>query len=370
MNKTILKFCVGFIALALSCCAAFFSIAGLAKLFAGAAVAVIIMASVLEASKLITASFLYQHWKTVSKTLKVYLLSAMVIIAIITSLGIYGFLSGAYQNTKSMYDLTQTQTDSLNTQKMYFESSVENFKLQLSSKTNQLNNLTNIRNSQEQRATQLVTLKKSSSSADKSARQTENNIKLINEEINDLNKKIIAYTDSTSKINVAVKQLSLKNELSSELGSLVYISNVLNIPMDNVVNVLIILFIIVFDPLAICMVLAFNYLNTPKEDEPKPTIEIFEPIAHLDKNDVNPNEFIPNEEIITNLTDSEVEFLENLVEQPSEQPRIQSEIESLDNLIQPEINDVKQSQTKSDVDRKRLKKQEKAQALYTGKVTV
>lgn len=360
MNKTVLKFCVGCIALLLSCCAAFFSIAGLAKLFAGAAVAVIIMASVLEASKLITASFLYQHWKTVSKTLKVYLLSAMVIIALITSLGIYGFLSSAYQNTKSSYDLTQTQTDSLNTQKMYFESSVENFKLQLTTKNNQLTNLTNIRNSQEQRATQLVNLKRSSSSADRSAKQTDASIKSLNLEIDELNKKIIAYSDSVSKMNVAVKQLSLKNELSSELGSLVYISNVLNVPMDNVVNVLIILFIIVFDPLAICMVLAFNYLNTSKEKSE----------VQMDNNLDNSVEFIPNDNIMVNLPVLDPKTEEILVEQPSEQPRIQSEIESLNKVIQNQDPDVKQPQNKSEIDRKRIRKQEKAQALYSGKVIV
>ena len=367
MNKTVLKFCVGFIALMLSCCAAFFSIVGLAKLFAGAAAAVVVMASVLEASKLITASFLYQHWKTVSKTLKFYLLTAMVIIALITSLGIYGFLSGAYQNTKSMYDLTQTQTDSLNTQKLYFESSVENFKFQLNTKTTQLNNLTNIRNSQEQRATQLVSLKKSSASADKSAKQTDASIKTLNLDIDELNKKIIAYSDSASKMNIAVKQLSLKNELSSELGSLVYISNVLDVPMDRVVNVLIILFIIVFDPLAICMVLAFNYLNKPNEENEK---EIPNSNDKIEYDSVNFIDNLPNDEIISNLTESEVKFLENLIEQPSEQPRIQSEIEPLNNLIQETEKDVKEPQNKSIADYKRMKKQEKAQALYTGKVVV
>ena len=122
MNKILLKYLVGLIALALAVCAAFFSIAGLAKLFAGAATAVIIMASTLEASKLVIASFLYQYWETVSKALRAYLLTAVTIIAIITSIGIYGYLSGAYQETKSKYDLTRTLTDSLSTQKSFCQS--------------------------------------------------------------------------------------------------------------------------------------------------------------------------------------------------------------------------------------------------------
>jgi hypothetical protein len=295
MNKTTLKIFVGLIAISLAFCAAFFSIVGLSKLFAGAALAVIIMASTLEASKLVIASFLYQFWDTVNKTLRAYLLVAVSIIMIITSIGIYGFLSGAYQTTKSNFDLTQTQVDSLTAKQLYYESSVNTFKIQLDSKNAQLSNLSSIRNSQEQRATQLITSNKSSNSADRSARQTDASIKTLNLEIDNLNSQIILYTDSASKSKVAVTQLGLKNEMSSELGSLVYISKILNVPMNKVVNVLILLFIIVFDPLAICMVLAFNFLNKPE-----------------------------NEENLESKTD------EIHPEQPSEQPRIQPDLDLMD----------------------------------------
>jgi len=269
MNKFFLKLFVGAIALSLAVCAGFFSIVGLAKLFAGASAAVIAMATTLEASKLIVASFLYQYWTSVSKILRFYLLVAISVIAMITSIGIYGFLSGAYQNTKSKFDLTQTQADSLLAQQTYYEGSVNSYKLQLDSKTKQLSNLTSIRNAQELRATELVNQKRSSRAADRSATETDLNIKTINQEIDILNDKIILYSDSASKMKVAITKLKLNNELSSELGSLVYISNMTGYPMDKIVNILIVLFIIVFDPLAICMVLAFNFLNrneVPKQD--------------------------------------------------------------------------------------------------------
>ena len=330
MNKTILKFLVGLIALSLACCAAFFSIVGLSKLFAGAAIAVIVMASTLEASKLVIASFLYQFWGSASKTLRSYLLVAVSIIAVITSIGIYGFLSGAYQETKSKYDLTQTQTDSLTVKKTYYESSVTTFKGQLDAKTTQLTNLTNIRNSQELRATELVNKNRSSKSADRSAKETDASIKQINTEIDDLNKKIIAYSDSASKVQVAVTQLSLKNEISSELGSLAYISKVLNVSMDKVVNVLIILFIIVFDPLAICMVLAFNFMNDKKPKEER----LPEPITPTEDDYLRglfPNEepsyeppmYTPEEESLNFFLNSQDKLPENMDVQPSEQPREQ-----------------------------------------------
>ena len=266
MNKTALKILVGFVALALAACAAFFSIVGLSKLFAGAMVAVIVMASTLEISKLVIASYLYQQWKVVNKTLKVYLVSAVTIIAMITSIGIYGFLSGAYQNTKSKYELTQSITDSLSVKKSYFDSGLISYQSQLESKTAQLNNLSSIRNSQEQRASNLINSNKSFKSVEKSASNTDKSIKLLNKEISQLNDSIVKYSTESSKLKLGITQASLQNELSSELGSLTYISKVLNIPMDKVVNILIILFIIVFDPLAICMVIAFNQLNESKPD--------------------------------------------------------------------------------------------------------
>jgi hypothetical protein len=353
MNKILLKYLVGLIALALAVCAAFFSIAGLAKLFAGAATAVIIMASTLEASKLVIASFLYQYWDTVSKALRAYLLTAVTIIAIITSIGIYGYLSGAYQETKSKYDLTRTLTDSLSTQKSFYQSSVDNFKLQLDSKNAQLSNLTSIRNSQENRATQLVTSNQSSNSADRSARRTDSSIKLLNAEIDDLNKKLITYSDSVSKVSVAITKASLKNDLSSELGSLSYISKILNVPMDNIVNVLILLFIIVFDPLAICMVLVFNFMNRKEE--------------------------IPNIAITSDNTDSEpkINFPADLPEETELEPLEPTIIVEAETVptetTNDEINPVTDANTEPIIDEqdewRRRKLREKMQRLYSGAVT-
>jgi hypothetical protein len=278
MNKSVLKTLVGVIAVSLAICAAFFSVVGLAKLFAGAALAVIIMASTLEASKLVIASFLHDTWDTVNRSLKIYLVTALVIIASITSLGIYGFLSGAYQSTKSKYELSKTQSDSIQAKQIYFESSVATFKSQVDLKNNQLNSFSSIRNSQEQRASQLISGNRSSKSADRAARQTDATLSKLNKEMDDLNRKIIAFSDSASQLKIQSVKSSLKNDLSSELGSLAYISNVTGIEMDKIVNILICLFILVFDPLAICMVLAFNNLKVVKEKEtrqdiPKDTVQ-------------------------------------------------------------------------------------------------
>ena len=99
IKKGMFPFLVGFSALSVSGSAAFYSVFGLSKLFAGASTEVIIMAGSLEIAKLVTASLLYQYWDTINKALKYYLTLAVIILILITSMGIYGFLSAAYQDT-------------------------------------------------------------------------------------------------------------------------------------------------------------------------------------------------------------------------------------------------------------------------------
>jgi hypothetical protein len=342
MNKNLLKILVGIIALSLAACAAFFSIVGLSKLFAGAFVAVVFMASTLEASKLVIASFLYRTWSSVNKILRAYLIAAIAIIALITSIGIYGFLSGAYQNTKSQYELSTSQNDSLTIKKSYYDNNLTSYKTQLEIKTNQLTNLSNIRNSQEIRATQLVTLNKSSNSADRSASKTDKSIIQLNKDINILNDSIVKFSMLSSKLQLQSTQAKLQSEVSSELGSLTYIARVTGIEMDIVVNILIILFMIVFDPLAICMVLAFNYLNEDKEKQKQHIIDIMksdeelglysdielanivsdiQSVAPLEPIETIPLDIVPQEEEDQSITEETRRVLEK-------QKKIQDRLES------------------------------------------
>ena len=101
IKKGMFPFLIAFSALSVSTSAAFYSVSGLSKLFAGASLEVIIMAGSLEFAKLVTASLLYQYWGTINKTLRTYLSVSTVILVLITSMGIYGFLSAAYQETYS-----------------------------------------------------------------------------------------------------------------------------------------------------------------------------------------------------------------------------------------------------------------------------
>jgi len=331
MNKFALKILIALLALSLAGCAAYFSVIGLAKLFAGAGVAVVIMAGVLEASKLIIASFLHNQWNEINGWLRSYLVIAIVIIASITSIGIYGYLSGAYQATKSKYDLSLTVTDSLETQKSYYQSSATFYQNQLNSKNSQLTSLIEIRSQQDARATQLVNQERSSYSADRSARETNKSIESITSEIAVLNDKVIAYSDSASKMQVAITKVQLESDISSELGSLSYVSKILNVSMDYVVNILIILFMIVFDPLAISMVLAFNSLSDNKLNE---VIEKTEESDLPDNTIVQPSEtdLEPSEQdtSITEVIESQQDEIRESDEEKSRRLKEEARLKRID----------------------------------------
>ena len=108
------------ISLAVALTSAYFSIFGLSQLFAGAALSVIIMASILEIAKLIVTTLLHNYWGTLSKILRFYLSLGVFILMCITSGGIYGFLSSAYQNTANKYEIHNNSIGLLESKKQLF----------------------------------------------------------------------------------------------------------------------------------------------------------------------------------------------------------------------------------------------------------
>jgi hypothetical protein len=240
-------------------------------LFAGAALPVIIMAGALEFSKLVAASFLYQYWKKISFVLKTYLTTAVVILAIITSMGIYGFLSNAYQQTKIEYNLSKTSTDSLTNKKSSFEFQIANLNKQLDLKNKQLEGLNSNSKTSDQVLSTLATNNRNINTVSRNSSRTQAEISKLNSNIDTILNKITVLQDSVYAYDVAIKSSALNASKKSELGPLEYLSNVLNTDMDKVVNWFILLFVIVFDPLAMALLIAFNFLSK-KEESIEPSI--------------------------------------------------------------------------------------------------
>ena len=128
MKDKLLPYIIGLSALFVSSSAVFYSVYGLSQLFAGASKAVIIMASSLEIAKLVVASLLYVYWDEINKLLRLYLTIACITLMLITSGGIYGFLSGAYQSTATKSALMDKHTLMLQTKQNRFQEQLDSEK--------------------------------------------------------------------------------------------------------------------------------------------------------------------------------------------------------------------------------------------------
>ena len=130
IQERVFPFIIALSALAVSGSAAFYSVSGLSKLFAGATFAVIIMAASLEIAKLVIASLLYQYRKTLPFLLKTYLTTACIVLILITSMGIYGFLSAAYQETATKSEMVDKKVAVLNLKKDRFSENRTTYNLE------------------------------------------------------------------------------------------------------------------------------------------------------------------------------------------------------------------------------------------------
>jgi len=237
-------------ALSVSASAAFYSISGLSKLFAGASLEVIIMASSLEIAKLVIASLLYQYWNELNKTLRTYLTIATTVLILITSMGIYGFLSAAYQETANKDGVVTQQITTLETKKGLYIQTRDNLLKEKQS-------LNELRGTLSKGATTQFTDKK----GNLVVRSNKANIKQM-ESTSKSDDKLTARLDIANDSIFALENRILEVKTggaTSELGPLKYLSGLTGYPMDKIINWLLLVIIFVFDPLAIALVIAANF---------------------------------------------------------------------------------------------------------------
>jgi len=259
MKERIFPFIIAISALSVSASAAFYSVFGLSKLFAGASTQVIIMAGALEVAKLVVASLLYQYWDSINKLLRTYFIIATFILMVITSGGIYGFLSGAYQETATQSEFLDRQVLVIEQKQVRFEEQKEDLKIE---KTAIVKTISDLRVSlsnptqvswYDKEAEQVIT---STSSSARRALQAE--LKTSITERDNIDLRLNAVTDSIAALDVSILDAQINNESARELGPLKYMAELTNQPMATIVNWFMILIIFVFDPLAIAMVVAAN----------------------------------------------------------------------------------------------------------------
>ena len=259
IKKGMFPFLIAFSALSVSASAAFYSVYGLSKLFAGAQFQVIIMAGSLEFAKLVTASLLYQYWDTINKTLRTYLTVATIVLVLITSMGIYGFLSAAYQDTYSKLSIAENEVKFLENKKVFYEEDVARFDTELKRISENISVLSNAKASSIQvRDTASATGFRQTISTTE-LRLSQKRIEVEEENRKNVYAKREVAADSLQKYQLKILELQSNNEISAELGPLQYLSGLTGVPMDKIINVLLLIIIFVFDPLAISLVVAANF---------------------------------------------------------------------------------------------------------------
>jgi hypothetical protein len=259
IKQGMFPFLIGLTALSVSASAAFYSVSGLSKLFAGAYFAVILMAGSLEFAKLVTASLLYQYWDTINKTLRIYLSIATIVLVLITSMGIYGFLSSAYQETYNKLTVVENQKSFIQQKIDFYQTDVNRYDIEIGRISNNISTLSNAKASSIQvRDTSVVGgVRTTISTTELRMAQSRINVEEENRKVVQ-GKRIIA-TDSLQRFQLEVLNLSNNNDVAGELGPLRYLSSLTGYSMDKIINVLLLIIIFVFDPLAISLVITANF---------------------------------------------------------------------------------------------------------------
>lgn len=303
--------------------AAFFSVKGIGLLFAGSFLPVVVMASSLEIGKLFAVSFLYRKWYEMPGLLKLYLSVAVALLIVITSLGIFGFLSDAYQGTRDKVDFYNTKIQSLETHNQVLNKQITDS--QQTNQTNQQTNQTNVdrykqiyddfvtqqSTSKQQLLTQLKSLDdKMKQLVEKPGGLFSNKNKQIEqlkadqfkprEDINQrlgvieqnikaeydrfLSKVDQSSTEQQATVDTTplVQQIEQNNQhilehkqniSNTDIGSFKFIAQTFNIQVDTAVKWFIIMIVVVFDPLAMCLIIGYNvYVHGSARNQHKSVI--------------------------------------------------------------------------------------------------
>jgi hypothetical protein len=309
LQNKIFPFLIALSALSVSASAAFYSVSGLSKLFAGASLAVIIMASSLEVAKLVIASLLYQYRKTLPLSLKIYLTLAAAVLVLITSMGIYGFLSDAYQDTANKDKFVTQQVEVLETKKKLYENTRDNILKEKQS-------LAELKGSLSKGSTTQYT-DKNGNLVIRSNNTAVKQIESANKSDDALTNKLDIANDSIFSLETQILEVKTNGDVTSELGPLKYLSNLTGISMDKIINWLLLIIIFVFDPLAIALVIAANFAF--EQSKNKNDMKLFSWIKEKINPEQTPEQV--NSPIKPKIFPEEI-VLSDLEETPSEEKKV------------------------------------------------
>ena len=323
LKRNFLPFIIAFSALSVSASAAFYSVSGLSKLFAGASFEVMVMAGSLEVAKLVVASLLYQYWDTINKGLRAYLSIATIILVLITSMGIYGFLSAAYQETYSKLLIQENEIEFIENKAQFYEADLVRYDTELARISENINILSNAKASGIQvRDTSSTTgFRQTISTTELRMAQKRIEVEEANRKEVQVKRQVAA--DSVQVFKLEILSLQNTSETAGELGPLQYLSGLTGTPMDRIINWLLLVIIFVFDPLAISLVVAANFAFDQARLKEEDDIEFTSRDSVWNDLDDDDDEIDPPNDELVNAAErynEEVGYVDDILDQGTLRP--------------------------------------------------
>jgi hypothetical protein len=321
------------VALALSAVAAYYAVVGLIAIFAAAVIPIAIMGSLLEASKLVVASWLYKNWKEIPILLKSYFTVALVVLMLLTSMGIFGFLSKAHLDQA-------IPTGDVQSKLALIDEKIKTEKENINASRKELSQL----DAQLDQTISRTTDQGGTERAIQIRRNQQKDRNRILTEIGSAQTKIAKLNEERAPIASEVRKVE------AEVGPIKYIAQVIYGDADTdllekAVRFVTILIVLVFDPLAVLMLVAANWqLKKDKGTiEPEETQPIKEKVWDKFFKKEPANDFPEKEPEIKHIViEDNIEFKDvfNPKEQDSELPEI--EVDEHNKDWEPELFDRKQ----------------------------
>lgn len=301
-------------ALLLAACAAFFSVTGIAALFVGASLSAGVMAASMELAKIVSVSFLYRYHRQIPKTLRAYMWIGTVVIMMITSIGIYGYLSSAYATSAT--DIQGKENQIILYQSMQ-QTAADNI-ARLETRNNQL---LEGRAQQEARIDEYMRLGRTTGLQQRMIRDQDTEIKSNQSEIAALSK---------TKDSLALLATTTTNSIgtSGKIGTFYYVAKSLGVPLDTIVRWFILVLVVVFDPMSISLFLAYNVIV-----KKNPTAGM------LPSDDKLPSEpeYIPDSSPIVDIP-TPVSGIAHIVKTPEELPKQEIKEDTIPYYMKPEFD--------------------------------
>ena len=287
---------IGLSALLIAGSAAAFSVYGLAKLFSGAFLSVVVMAGALELGKLVTASFLYRYWNVINYFQKVYMTIATLVLIFITSAGIFGYLSNAYQGATLEFEKQSTELLTIEERIEQLEEDKVFLKEELEVAISELpdNYITAKRKLRED----------------------------YNPQILEINNELLEYKRTRADLEIGLVSTGV------DVGPAIYLARTFGTDIDTVVKFFIFILIFVFDPLAVMLVIAYNQALMDRQKNLQVDASATTPPTFIEDNDrmdiigQNGNDGLHYDVSDQDLIDDDdFEIEEEIINEPEVEPR-------------------------------------------------